>query len=75
MSTGTDKQKFIIKQLRETMEGITPEVTCGCGLKMPLRYAFKCLYCHEFYCEACAEIHFGKTRSQYYTDKETLNVS
>ena len=66
------KQKFVAKQFREAMyqEGKkVQEVTCGCGCKMPLRFAFKCLYCGEFYCQTCAEHHFGKTRAQWIADK------
>ena len=66
------KQDFVAKQFREAMyqEGKTvQEVTCGCGLTMPLRFAYKCLYCGEFYCQSCAEQHFGKTREQYSSDK------
>lgn len=66
------KQDFVAKQFREAMyqPGKTvQEVTCGCGLTMPLRFAFKCLYCGEFYCQVCAEHHFGKTRAQWIADK------
>jgi len=72
----TDKLKFVTKQFREAMyhEGQdVQKVTCGCGLCMPLRFAYRCLYCGEFYCMNCAEIHFGKTRKEY--NEEKINES
>ncbi len=47
----------------------TPMVTCRCGNHMPLRFAYKCYYCGEYLCDACAAVHFGKTREQYFTEK------
>jgi hypothetical protein len=41
------------------------KVTCGCGLTLSVMYSFRCLYCGEFYCQRCAEVHFGKTRAAY----------
>lgn len=69
------KQIFVAAQFRETMQGKIPEVTCGCGLKMPLRFAFKCVYCCEYYCQSCAEAHFGKTRAEYYAEKAARNLA
>ena len=63
------KQDFVAMQWRETMQGNIPMVTCECGLNMPLRFAFRCLYCGQWYCTTCAEIHFGKTREQYNKEK------
>jgi hypothetical protein len=40
--------------------GETPYVTCGCAIRIPLRSAFRCLYCEEFFCTGCAELHFGE---------------
>jgi hypothetical protein len=69
------KTQFVSKQFREASyhEGEwLQQVTCSCGFKMPLRFAYKCLYCNEFYCGTCAEMHFGKTRKQYDLEKENL---
>jgi len=44
-------------------------VTCRCGRKIPLRFAFKCFYCGKYFCDFCAAIHFGKTREKYEADK------
>ena len=44
-------------------------MTCECGLTLPLRFAFRCLYCGQFYCARCAGEHFGATRAQYYERK------
>lgn len=67
-----DKAAFVAKQFKEAMyhEGeAVQKVTCGCGLTMPLRFAYRCLYCGEYYCMACAERHFGKTREEYSAEK------
>lgn len=59
------KQEFIQKQLREMSDPIRPFVRCGCLRKLEPKYAYRCLYCGEWYCAICAEVHFGKTRKQY----------
>jgi hypothetical protein len=52
------------KQWHEA-KGAQPRVTCGCGLRAPIRFLFKCLYCECFFCDKCAEVHFGETRAEY----------
>lgn len=47
------------------IQGRTPGVNCECGLLIPLRHMFRCLYCGCWFCQACAEVHFGKTRKEY----------
>jgi len=44
-------------------------VTCECGKRAHIRFFFKCLYCHQYYCYRCAEVHFGKTVSEYKAEK------
>jgi hypothetical protein len=58
-----------------TCQGTHPGRTSGkghkkCGRRTPLMYAYKCLYCSFWFCPACAEKHFGKTREQYKKEKE-----
>ena len=62
------KAAFVAAQWKQA-KGPQPDVVCGCGLKLPLRFAYRCLYCGEFYCQSCAEQHFGKTREQYNAEK------
>ena len=62
------KRAFVRKQFTEAKGDCN--VTCGCGLRLPLRFAYRCLYCGEFYCQSCAEEHFGKTRDEYFKDKK-----
>lgn len=72
------KRDFVTKQFREAMfhEGQSvQEVTCECGCSMPLRFAYRCLYCGQFYCLVCAEIHFGMTRKEWLEKKENQNDS
>ena len=62
------KAAFVAAQWKQA-KGPQPDVTCGCGLKLPLRFAYRCLYCGQWYCQTCAEQHFGKTREQYNSEK------
>ena len=55
------------QQLRETMSqrsGETAYVTCGCAIRTPLRAAFRCLYCEEYFCNGCAELHFTASQGR-----------
>jgi len=40
-------------------------ITCECGRCRPMLRMFRCLYCGCWFCQACAEVHFGKTRKEY----------
>ena len=44
-------------------------VTCGCGQARALTMAFRCLYCGEWFCRNCAEIHFGQTVQEWIVAK------
>lgn len=46
-------------------------VTCCCGQKRALELAYRCLYCGEWYCFNCAEIHFGMKVSDWLKQRET----
>ena len=53
-----------------TCQGTHPSRLSGkkhkkCGKRIRMMYAYKCLYCSFWFCAACAEIHFGKTRKQH----------
>lgn len=49
--------------------GTCPVVMCGCGKILEVRRSFRCLYCTEYFCKECAEIHFGKTVQQFYAER------
>lgn len=36
------------------------QVRCGCLKMVRLIQAHRCLYCGIFFCQKCAELHFGK---------------
>lgn len=36
-------------------------IQCGCGVIRHVMIAYRCLYCGEWFCMNCAEVHFGKT--------------
>ena len=64
------------KQAAETVEQAMRDVnvrlatvTCPCGWKRGLTKMYKCLYCDVWFCEFCAEVHFGKTRKAYKAGK------
>ncbi len=59
--------KEIVKT--STDESECPKVTCGCGHCIPLRFIYKCLYCAEWFCRDCAEVHFGKTVKEYNQER------
>lgn len=67
-----DTNEFAKKQWQQA-KGEQPSVICECGLSMPLRFFYKCLYCKMYLCEQCAEIHFGKTVEQYKNEKQENN--
>ena len=57
-------QQVIQEQIRDAMNG--DEVTCPpCNRDLPLHALFRCLYCGTWFCQSCAEKHFGKTREEY----------
>jgi len=62
------KRIRVRRQLGEVLaEGY---VTCGCDTCLDFAHAYKCLYCGEWYCQSCAEAHFGQTRVDYNDGKE-----
>ena len=63
-----DKATHIASQWRQA-KGLSPKVTCECGLTAPLRFLFRCLYCGAWFCQTCAENHFNKSREQYNRER------
>ncbi|TQV85224.1 hypothetical protein FKG94_03270 [Exilibacterium tricleocarpae] len=59
------KLVFVAQQTKQAMDKNRPFVRCGCQKKLWMQNAYKCLYCGEWYCKECAEIHFGKTVAEY----------
>ena len=43
-------------------------ITCICGRELVIQCMFRCLYCGEWFCARCAEIHFGKTVKEYWSE-------
>lgn len=68
-----EKRELVRKQTMQAMG--TSSVNCSCEIKLPLWLAFRCLYCGGYFCQKCAEKHFGKTRSQYLAEKEQRRCS
>ena len=54
-----EKKAVLIAQDKQAREDNS--ITCGCGWRRWIGYAYRCLYCGEWYCGPCAETHFGKS--------------
>lgn len=57
--------EIVYHQLKEIKDPIRPFVRCPCLKKLELEHAYKCLYCGIWFCEKCAEQHFGKTKKEH----------
>jgi predicted nucleic acid binding AN1-type Zn finger protein len=49
-----NQQREIYKQIPKLVR-----VTCECGKRPDIRYAFRCYYCGIYFCKVCAGKHFG----------------
>lgn len=59
---------LVINQLRQAR--VPPhEMTCPCGELKHWVFLFRCLYCGIWYCQPCAEKHFGMTRDQWFEEQ------
>ena len=66
-----EKAAFVMGQIR-TMREDPPHCRCYCGMEIYIPLVFKCLYCGEYYCQPCAEEHFGKTRAEWAKEEPEL---
>lgn len=55
--------EFIIVQTHDACKH--GEITTRNGTKVPVWMAYRCLYCGEYFNQAEAEKHFGKTRCKH----------
>jgi len=62
-----EKKKVLRDQWSEACE--QGSIHCACGLQRALPLAYRCLYCGQYYCGQCAEIHFGQTVRQWIESK------
>lgn len=52
------------------------KVTCAeCSACVPIRFLFRCLYCDLWFCEICAEEHFGESLESYRKRRERREFS
>ena len=61
--TREEKLSFVSKQTMQAQK--YSWVRCFCEIKLPLWMSYRCLYCGEYYCQKCAEKHFGMTQAEY----------
>ena len=73
-----EKSEIVKNQVRQTVNQDllsqtvrVATLTCPCGRERALVKMYRCLYCKVWFCEQCAEDHFGKTVEQYRAEKET----
>jgi hypothetical protein len=59
------KKDFIAYQNKLAKTAYPTRIVCGCGSIRPIRFMYRCLYCGEYYCFTCAELHFGQTVKDY----------
>jgi hypothetical protein len=68
-SCGACKDKREVLEAQDKQAREDNSITCACGWKRWLAYAYKCLYCGEFFCAPCAETHFGQSIEQWTIEK------
>jgi hypothetical protein len=62
-----EKKAMLIAQDKQARED--QSITCGCGWHRWIGYAYRCLYCGEWYCAPCAETHFGQSIEEWTIEK------
>lgn len=69
--------RIVQKQVRETVTqqaaGVgcrSATITCPCGIPRGIMLMYQCLYCKIWFCDQCAEVHFGKTVAEYRAEKQ-----
>lgn len=65
--------ELLTSQWRDAVE--THRIVCPCGRDRAIEHSYKCLYCGVWFCESCAEEHFGETRSDYRLRKSKEHVN
>lgn len=75
-----DSLAIVARQMKETVEqnatGVTVRrgtITCPCGRERGITQMYQCLYCKVWFCQSCAEQHFGKTVAEYKAEKAGAN--
>jgi len=56
----------LVKQTEDGVTVLLATLTCPCGCERAITLMYQCLYCGVWFCEWCAEQHFGKTRKEYH---------
>jgi hypothetical protein len=64
----TEEEKVRIKEQWQAASHGGP-IPCRCGDRGWVRDFFRCLFCGEFFCHHCAEVHFGMAVEEWYRRK------
>jgi hypothetical protein len=75
MTDSDEKYTAVLNQIREAKQELPSMITCGCGVRRPIRFMFRCYFCGEFYCQDCAAIHFGQNREDYLKNEAELELN
>lgn len=62
-----DKAKRMMRQYAQLWA--TAEVTCACGVVCHFMSSYRRLYCGEFFCLLCGQIHFGHTQRDWMKER------
>jgi len=67
-----------VPRYQVTCQGTQPSRPSGvghqrCGKVVSIEYAFRCLYCGFWFCQSCAEQHFGMTRAEHVDEYNSFD--
>lgn len=74
LDVASDKVQAILRQQYKAAAE-SAVIICPCGHSRALSRAYRCLYCGLYFCEKCAERHFGKTRLEWYAERRGEKVT
>lgn len=66
------KRAIVSGQIREI--GTSAKVTCQCGVKIPVIWAYRCWYCGVWFCEKCAREHFNVPEGFFRGDPAIIST-
>lgn len=54
------RKRLELKAQLQEVAGCGQLITCTCGMVIPLRVAYRCFYCGQWFCHTCAKEHFAE---------------
>lgn len=65
--TDEEAEKLAALQKQTSLQGT---VRCACKQSFLINEVWRCFFCDVWYCNECAEEHFGMTKEQWREQKE-----